>query len=113
MGNEVGTEYSIECPSDITSWCIACHPDLVSEFAQADQALLETIKTGAPEELVALVRKLHDRLLLSTQHHLIVVQGNGCDAEAFSSVIFLPEKAEQHIAGLGLRSLEVYLEKEG
>lgn len=109
MAAETGSEYSIECPTSETSWCVACHPELVSEFAAADQALLDAIKAGATDGLLALVNRHRDRLLLSTEQHLIVVQGNGCDADAFNSVIFLPEKVEEHIAALRLRSLEKYL----
>lgn len=103
-------DYDMTCYEQLPD-CVACsHPEMVGDDTPAAARIIDVVKATSDVRLAAALKPYRDRLLWSPVRHLIVVQGNSCDAKALAAVVFVDPQKAGAIQRLGLRVLEKQVE---
>lgn len=88
-------------------YCVACPPaGFAADGSSSIDGLFELIDAG---EMKLLVARHGNRLLVSTERNLLVVQGSACSSDALTAVSLLKHDKAAVLAELGVRSLEEYM----
>lgn len=91
--------------------CPSCYPQLVKDGSTEVERVANMIRALPAAGMGELVEEFGDRLLVSPDRNLLVIQGNGCDPEVLSSVLFVSQERARALETLGVRNLSLYLKE--
>ncbi len=105
-------DYNMTCQVTETGSCDECNERAASDSSIEALTIAGAVDAVSPTELAAVVEAYGDRLLISVDRRIAVVQGNGCNSEALAIVVHLSTAKTRALQRLGVRSLQEFLARD-